>query len=189
MNQVGKFFLGALEFVRAIAIVLVVAFLLRAYVVHPFIVDGHSMEPNLHPADYILVEKLSYYFRKPAPGDVVIFRAPERPEFNYVKRVIALPDDEVEIRNGGLYLNGKRLSEPYLTRDEMTLIAASPDTKYRKKMGTRQYFVLGDNRDASSDSRDWGPITAGSIIGRAWVTVYPLRDFGGITHAQPMPAK
>ena len=189
MSNTGKVFSGFLEFIRATAIVLVVAFVLRAYAVQPFIVDGQSMEPNLHTSDYILVEKFSYYFRAPRSGDVIVFRAPERPDYNYVKRVIAGPGDRVEIKNGNVYVNGSRLKESYIPTGEPTFVSGTLDINYHKTMSTDQYFVLGDNRNSSSDSRDWGPVPKVNIVGRAWVTVYPLRDFGGVMHAQPQQIK
>lgn len=189
MSNTGKVFSGFLEFIRATAIVLVVAFVLRAYAVQPFIVDGQSMEPNLHTSDYILVEKFSYYFRAPQSGDVIVFRAPERPDYNYVKRVIAGPGDRVEIKNGNVYVNGSRLKESYIPTGEPTFVSGTLDVNYHKTMSTDQYFVLGDNRNSSSDSRDWGPVPKVNIVGRAWVTVYPLRDFGGVMHAQPQQIK
>ncbi len=107
----------------------------------------------------------------PRPGDVIVFRYPLDPQRDFVKRVIGVPGDTVEIRRGVVYVNGKALDEPYVT-------APSIDTMAQRTVGPDEYFVLGDNRRASNDSRDWGPVPLKNIIGKVWMTYWPTSRFG-----------
>jgi len=156
-------------------------------------VEGSSMVPTLEEGEYVIVNKLVYLrfdpreivgllpfvdspekslypFHAPNRGDVIIFEFPPDPDRDFVKRVIGLPGDTVELQRGQVLVNGIALSEPYITRtssDSMREIHVPPDN----------YFVLGDNRGASHDSRNWGPVPAGNIIGRAWVSFWPLNSW------------
>lgn len=149
-----------------------VLFLAARASLQPFTVQGQSMEPTLHNHQFILVEKVSYWFRSPERGDVVVFRYPDDPSQDYIKRVVGLPGDHVQIKNGAVYINAHRLSERY--------IAAPPDysgcTYCDVRVPKGSLFVLGDNRDNSSDSHEWGMLPRGNIIGRAMLAYWPLPD-------------
>jgi signal peptidase I len=159
------------ELVETVVITLVLFFAARASL-QPFTVQGQSMEPTLHNGEYILVEKVSYWFHSPERGDVIVFKFPEDPSEDYIKRVIGLPGDHVLIQNGHVYVNGHQLNEPY--------VAAPPDysgcTYCNVTVPKGNYFVMGDNRDNSSDSHEWGLLPQGNIIGRAWVSYLPIPD-------------
>lgn len=159
------------ELVETLAITLVLFLAARASL-QPFTVQGQSMEPTLHNHEYILVEKVTYWLHAPQRGDVVVFRYPGDPSVDYIKRVIGLPGDHVQIHDGGVYVNGKRLTEKY--------IAAPPDysgcTYCDVTVPRNDLFVLGDNRDNSSDSHEWGLLPRGNVIGRAWISYWPLPD-------------
>ena len=159
-------------------------------------VEGPSMQPTLNQNEYLIVNKLvylqfdpaevldalpfydgepdaddRYIFHPPVRGEVVVFRSPRDPERDFVKRVIGLPGDTVEIVQGTVYVNGLQLVEPYLDRKDnttMSPVEIEPNT----------VFVLGDNRGSSNDSRSWGPVPAENLIGRAWMRFWPLDHLG-----------
>jgi len=144
-----------------------------------FIVEGSSMEPTLHTGQYLLVDRLSYQFGQPQHGDVVVFRYPMNPVDDYVKRVIGIPGDEVIIRSKTVYVNGQALSEPYIQDDGMVL-----NDGYQGKWVVPEdhYFVMGDNRNHSSDSRSWGLLARTDMIGKAWLSYWPPQEWGLIHH-------
>ena len=144
------------------------------------------MTPNFEENDFILTDKVTYRFRKPERGDVIVFKSPQDPNYDYIKRVIALPNERVKLQNGHYYIftkdspKGVLLNEPYLPSTAVT-----PPGSYVKEgelitVGENQYFVNGDNRAHSSDSREWGTVPLDSIIGRAWLRYWPVIEFGMI---------
>jgi signal peptidase I len=165
------------EFIKTIAFILLVFFLLRYFLIQPFIVDGNSMEPNFHDKEYLLVDKISYKFKEPKRGDTVIFQPPNISVF-FIKRIIGLPGEKVVIENGKVFIYNKQnpsgvlLSEPYLSPNGKT----EGDTFTILQEG--QYYLLGDNRENSSDSRDFGPLPKQKIVGRVFITVFPISEFG-----------
>ncbi|HTP10475.1 MAG TPA: signal peptidase I [Anaerolineae bacterium] len=140
-----------------------------------FRIEGSSMEPNLHNGEYVLIDKVSYLVHQPERGDVVVFTPPTNEQKDYIKRVIGLPGDTVEIKSGHVYVNGVALDEPYLTG-----LTNSNNQVYHVDEG--HYFVLGDNRNNSSDSRSFGTITPQSIVGRAWLVYWPPSDWSTVPH-------
>jgi len=155
-------------FLLALAIFFAIHFMIQN-----FRIDGTSMEPNLHNGQYVIVNKTAYWFgRNPSRGDVIIFNAPDQPNYDRVKRVIGLPGDTVEVKpDGTVYVNGQKLDEPYLP------------THHSGTSGTwtvpeGEFFVMGDNRSASYDSREAGTVPRDKVIGKAWIIIWPLRDWG-----------
>jgi len=139
-----------------------------------FRIEGQSMEPNLHDGEYVLIDKISYLLHPPERGDVVVF-APPNNERDYIKRVIGLPGDTVEIRGGQVLVNGVALDEPYLqNRTNVEMPARSVEEG--------RYFLMGDNRNNSSDSRSFGAINPQSIVGRAWLVYWPPSDWSTVPH-------
>lgn len=163
---------SSLEFIKTVAIIIIIAFFVRFYLVQPFIVDGSSMEPNFHNGQYLLVDKISYRLTTPKRGDVIVFHPPKAPTLNYIKRIIALPGDTIDIQDGKITVNGAEIDEPYIPA-EKTLVRNSAAANLKQTLGPTEYFVLGDNRDHSSDSREWGAMPRENIIGRAWVVIFP----------------
>lgn len=157
------------DIARFALITLAVIIPLRMYVAQPFIVSGESMFPTFHDKEYLIVDELSYQFNDPARGDVVIFRYPVEPSKFFIKRIIGLPGETVTVSNGKVYIttDGKKteLSEPYLKQQTFK------DTV--TKLEEEQYFVMGDNRSVSFDSRYWGPVNIKFIRGRALVRLFP----------------
>ena len=139
-----------------------------------FRIEGDSMEPNLHNGEYVLIDKISYLLHPPERGDVVVFTPPNN-ERDYIKRVIGLPGDTVTIKGGQVYVNGVVLDEPYLKN----LIRGDMPARM---VEAGRYFVMGDNRNNSSDSRAFGTITPQSIVGRAWLVYWPPSDWSTVPH-------
>lgn len=149
------------------------------FVAQPHQVTGPSMLPAFHDKEYLLTDKVSYRFKDPQRGDVIIFRYPVRPEIDYIKRIIALPGEEVMIKNGKVTIfnednpDGFELPEPYLNEE----ITTSPHTYIlegeRVKVRDEEVLVMGDNRPHSSDSREWGGVPLDNIIGRAIFRYWP----------------
>ncbi len=181
MNRQTQLISSIFEFIKTIAIIVLVAFLIRFYLIQPFVVDGSSMEPTFYNGDYLLVNKLSYRLHSPKRGDVIIFHPPNSPRLNYIKRIIALPGEQIQIKNGEIFINGAKLEEKYIPA-EITLVRNSQAANLEQKLAANEYFVLGDNRGHSSDSREWGNVPSTNIIGRAWVVVFPLPKFGLVFH-------
>ncbi|HLE29636.1 MAG TPA: signal peptidase I [Anaerolineales bacterium] len=139
-----------------------------------FQVDGPSMEPSLYARQYLLVDKVSYLLSKPQRGDIVVFHHPLRPERDLIKRIIGLPGETILIESGVVSVNGQRFEEPY--------VSALADYSGLWTLGTQQYFVLGDNRNISSDSHLWGPVDRGQLIGRAIFIYWPPLTWGPVYH-------
>ena len=162
-----------------LAIGLTVATVAKAYVVTPFFIPSPSMVPTLSPGDRVVVDKLRYRIADPHRGDVVVFDKPagaggSAEVKNLIKRVIAVPGDEIEARKGVVYRNGRELDEPYLRPGTITTDIA------RQRIRSGHYWVMGDNRVASEDSRLFGPIPRSLLIGRALVLAWPPSRLGWI---------
>jgi len=156
----------------------VLMFLVIRLAVQNFFVDGMSMEPNLHNQETILVDRWSYMLRPPARGDVIVFVAPPNPTQDYVKRVIGLPGDVITVQNTTVYVNGKVLKDAFVDPRRQ----GNPFPSFTNRIvPPNAYFVLGDNRGGSSDSRDWGCVPKANIIGQAALVYWPLgQDNNGL---------
>jgi signal peptidase I len=159
------------EVLQVILLALVIFFAVH-FMIQNFRIDGTSMEPNLHDGQYVIVNKTAYWFgRSSARGDVIIFNAPDQP-LDRVKRVIGLPGDTVEVKpDGTVYVNGELLDEPYLPSHHS-------GTSGVWTVPEGEYFVMGDNRSVSYDSREVGTVPRDMIIGKALVIIWPIRDWG-----------
>ena len=161
------------EWVLVVGGALLVAVVVKAFLIQAFYIPSPSMVPTLHVNDRVLVNKLSYDFHDVRRGDVIVFKSPQVvAEKDLIKRVIGLPGDTVETRDGEIFVNDKVLDEPYLPSD----VGTGPMEKVTVPPG--HYWMMGDNRGNSSDSRVFGPIPESSIIGRAFVKVWPITAFG-----------
>jgi len=160
-----------------VALLIIVPF--RAFIAEPFVVSGSSMLPNYHNRDYLIIDRFSYRKGSPERGDVVVLKFPKDPSQYYIKRIIGLPGERVSFDQGSVVVfnqanpNGFKLSEPYLKSSSETF-----GKNQESVLGEGQYFVLGDNRTASSDSRVWGILPKEDIVGKVWVRVFPVKDFG-----------
>ncbi len=160
-------------------------FLLIRFAIQNFNIDGTSMEPHLHNAEMILVDKWTYLFHAPARGDVIVFQAPPDPSQDYVKRVIGLPGDTVTVAGTVISVDGVKLNEAYIDPNNQGIPPGAHDVT-DLVVPPGDYFVLGDNRAVSSDSRIWGFVPRQNIIGRATVVYWPLgRDNDGFLSSYP----
>jgi signal peptidase I len=161
-----------LEVVQIVLISSAIIIPIRYFLVQPFYVKGASMEPNFYDHEYLIIDELTYRFREPFRGEIVVFKYPRDPSQYFIKRVIALPGETIEVTNGHVLIyntdhpNGMLLDESYL--EEQTT------GKVRVTLGEDEYYIMGDNRDSSLDSRSFGPITRDDIIGRVWVRGLPV---------------
>lgn len=169
-----------LSFVGYIAVILVITFLIVRFVGVRTEVIGTSMTPTLQDGDNLIVEKVSYYFTDPQRYDIIVFPYPEDPGKHYIKRIIGLPGETVQIIDGYVYIDGKLLDEHYGNAVmENAGLAGEPIV-----LGDDEYFVLGDNRNNSEDSRypAVGNIKRSQISGRAWLRIWPLDKIGFLQH-------
>ncbi len=156
------------------AIIAILLFIAINLVTARIRVEGISMEPSLHDEQFLVVNRLAYRWKEPQRGDIIIFRFPSDPKRRFIKRVIGLPGDVVAVRDGQLYINGVVLDEPYITE------AHQYHGEWR--LSPYEVFVLGDNRNNSSDSQNWGPLHIDEIIGKAVFVYWPLENMGLIQH-------
>jgi len=149
----------------------VVIFLLIRFAVQNFRIEGFSMEPNFHDGQFILVNKIEYMLKMPERGDVVVLIPPTSANRDFIKRIIALPGDQVQVTDGKVYINGALLDEPY------PLNPGSYSTGVMT-IAPEEYYVLGDNRNNSSDSHAWGTVSVKKIVGKVWATYWPPQMIG-----------
>jgi signal peptidase I len=173
---IKKIALEIWDIIKFLAPIVIIVFVVRTYVAQPFIVDGESSSPNFHTGDYLIVNELSYHFHEPVRGDMIVLRYPLQPSRFFLKRIIGLPGDRVLITDGKVMIynaanpNGYVLSEPYETQQTY------PAGPYKDvTLGAGQYFVMGDNRSGSDDSRMWGILPRNDIIGHVIVRLFPLK--------------
>jgi len=165
------------ETLRFSLIALLIVLPIRFFVAQPFIVSGASMEHTFSTGQYLIVDQVSYRFEAPARGDVIVFKYPRDPSKYFIKRVIGLPGDTVTISGGTVTISndehpeGTVLDEPYLPE------AQTNGSKIQTTLADGEYFVMGDNRNASSDSRSWGTLPEENIIGRAILRLFPISNF------------
>ncbi len=173
-----KFLWSFFEVIESITVAVVLVFLVRHFIAQPFLVSGSSMEPNFKNGDYLLIDELAYRFRAPERGEVVVFRYPNDPRVYYIKRIIGLPGERVVVNENKVtvYEDSEEiiLNESYIwTRGSMG--------KYDVTLGQGEYFVMGDNRNFSYDSRSWGPLTEDEIIGLARFRLWPITQVMAFT--------
>jgi len=173
-----KFFIFVWEITKVVAISLAIILPVRYFLIQPFYVKGASMEPNFHDHEYLIVDEISYRLAPPQRGQVIVFRYPRNPQEFFIKRIIALPGETVQIKDGKVlifnsaYPDGFALDEKYLPADLTTY----DQSEEKVTVGTNEYFVLGDNRNASKDSRSFGPIDSSFITGKILFRGWPLNE-------------
>ncbi len=163
-----------LEVLLIVAVAFGIAMLVQAFLLKPYAVHQESMEPTLREGDRILLSRLTYHFREPRAGDVVVFNSPFDEEDDLVKRVVAVAGDRVAVRAGDLYVNGSVVVEPYLADQDFAGEMAE------QVVPTGDVFVMGDNRDVSGDSRAFGPVSTEDIIGEALCVYWPIGRWRGL---------
>jgi signal peptidase I len=166
------------ELLHVVIISLAIIIPVRYFLIQPFYVKGASMEPNFHDHEYLVIDEISYRFRAPARGDIVVFRYPNDPSQYFIKRVVGVPGDRVKIADNDVWIYGANSPEG-VRLDESTYLASSVPTAGDKDvtLAPDEYFLMGDNRTASLDSRSFGPVTRDFIVGRVWVRGWPPEKF------------
>jgi signal peptidase I len=173
----------AIEILETVALTLVIFLVIQNFIAQPFKVDGQSMEETFLDGQYVLVDRISHNWIPYARGQVIVFQPPagvEQGSYPFIKRVIGVAGDVVELRSGQVYVNGAALDEPYLFRDAAGQIEPTNQLtgQTRWTVPAGELFVMGDHREASEDSRAFGPIPVSAVIGRADVRYWPMSDFG-----------
>lgn len=175
-----KVFTSILEVAEVAIVALLAVISIRTFLVQPFLVSGASMVPTFSNGDYLLIDELTYRFRPPERGEVIVFKYPKDESTYFIKRIIGLPGDKVEIKDGKVivtdaqYPQGKVIGESYLPAGTLTVTRAGESTAYTVPQG--EYFVLGDNRPYSFDSRDWGFVKKDEVVGLVRLRLWPLPD-------------
>ena len=175
-----KFVVFVWEIAKVVAISLAIILPIRYYLIQPFYVKGASMEPNFFDHEYLIIDEISYRFTPPERGQVVVFRYPRNPQEYFIKRVIGLPGEEIQIKDGQVWIyneespDGFRLQEDYLPADLMTFGQSTDIQTDRVTIGLDEYYVLGDNRNASKDSRSFGPVSRNFITGKVLLRGWPF---------------
>ncbi len=166
-----------IELIKIVLIALAIIIPIRYFLFQPFYVRGASMEPNFYDNEYLIIDEITYRFSDPQRGDVIVISVPQKKSEFLIKRIIGLPDETIEITNNQViiyssgYLDGQVLKEDYLGEGIQT-----PGNK-KVELGSNEYYVLGDNRPVSLDSRNFGSLSGDSIVGRAWLRVWPFSQF------------
>ncbi|MFA6432270.1 MAG: signal peptidase I [Candidatus Paceibacterota bacterium] len=174
------------EWVQVIVVALLIALPVRYFIAEPFVVNGASMDPTFSSGQFLIVDRLTYDFKAPQRGDVIVFEYPNNPSVYYIKRIIGLPGETVSLQDGQVSITesstatstapaAKTLTEPYIQA-----VHDSHETLPGTKLGSTEYFVMGDNRNQSSDSRVWGPLDEKFIVGRPIVRLIPINSFAVI---------
>jgi len=167
------------EIIKIAIIALLIVVPIRYFLFQPFLVRGESMEPVFHNGDYLIIDEISYRFQTPQRGEVVVFKPPQNSEQRYIKRIIGLPGEMVEIKEGEviIYQDSKKI-----ILNESNYLSPGVITPGQEKVFLKEdeYFVLGDNRSASYDSRRWGPLPKNNIVGRVIFRLWPFSVFAKI---------
>jgi signal peptidase I len=162
------------EIIKFILLSLVIVVPIRTFIAEPFIVSGSSMLPTFETGNYIIVDELSYRLEEPQRGEVVIFKYPNDPKQYFIKRIIALPNETIEIKNGEIYIKNQKYPEGFQLEEEY--IVFRKEDSFNLNLSDDEYFVMGDNRPASSDSRIWGALPRDLIVGRAFIRLLPISE-------------
>ncbi|MFH1451212.1 MAG: signal peptidase I [bacterium] len=169
------------ETIKIVVTALVIVVPIRYFLFQPFFVKGQSMEPSFETGDYLIIDEISYRFREPQRGDIIVFKFPKNPTQRYIKRIIGLPGETVAIEDGKIIVYKGEKAElldesKYLSQLENT---TALNENFRETLGEDEYFVLGDNRAVSYDSRRWGAVPGENIIGRVVLRAWPFTVFAG----------
>lgn len=174
-NFLKKLFISVLEWIKIIVLALIIVIPIRVFIFQPFIVKGQSMQPTLHQNDYLIIDQLTYRFREPKRHDIVVFKYPQNPSQYYVKRIIGLPGERVVIKNSKIYIYNSIFPEGFLLdEDKYLAIKNAPSDNIDLIMGQDEYFVMGDNRLQSYDSRYWGALKSKYLVGRVVLRIWPV---------------
>jgi signal peptidase I len=178
-----KFFAAIWDTIEVAVIALVVVLIIRTFLFQPFIVEGSSMYPNFKNGDYLIIDELTYRMREPARGEVIVFHPPRAQSDYYIKRIIGLPNERIVIKDGEIRIYNNSHPDGLLLNESYLLDAKTPGD-VDIKLGNNEYFVLGDNRYASYDSRAWGVLYRDKIVGIVRLRVWPFNSVKAFSTVQ-----
>ena len=167
-----------IELFQTLVIFATIAIIIYWLIAQPHKVSGASMFPNFKDGDFIITDKLTYKFGEPKRGDVVVFKNPRDESEDFIKRIMGLPGDRIKVENGHVYINGKMVNEGFLKSDVITPGGSFMHEVQEIVVQPGEYIAMGDNRQHSSDSREWGFVTKKEIIGRVFLRYWPANQFG-----------
>ena len=165
------------ELIKLILLSLLIVVPFRLYIAQPFIVDGASMDPTFETGDYLIVDEISYQFKTPERGSILIFKYPRDPRKSFIKRVIGLPEETVSISDGQVTIINTEHPDGFVLDEPYVKLTKKDSADY--VLGIHEYFVMGDNRLGSADSRVWGPVPEDNIVGRPIIRFFPPSMFPG----------
>lgn len=179
MNLIKRAFAAVFDFLQGIVVILSIMVMVYLFIMSPQEINGQSMYPTFEHGEYILTNKIEYKFVNPGRGDVVIFKSPKNPDIDYIKRIIGLPGDRIRISDNSFYVNDQKLDESAYLRSDVTIFGGSFLAENDEiTVPDNYYFVAGDNRPHSSDSREFGPVPKESFIGKALIRYWPFNRAG-----------
>jgi len=165
------------ETIKIVIVALIIILPLRYYVVQPFYVKGASMEPNFYDHEYLIINEISYHFNEPSRGEIVVFKYPLNPKEYYIKRIIGLPGERITIKDGQVIIFNQEFTEGKILKENYLEPGVETWGDIDITLGIDEYYVLGDNRASSKDSRIFGPVSRHFIVGKTWVRGWPFSRF------------
>lgn len=168
-----SFLIFVWEIFKIVIVSLAIIVPIRYFLIQPFFVKGASMEPNFEDGEYLVIDEISYRFGEPQRGEVVVFRFPGNRSQFYIKRIIGLPGETIEIKNQQIIIENQSSPSGFILDESSYLQSIPAMGDYQITLKDDEFFVMGDNRTASYDSRRWGPLPKKDLIGRAWLRAWP----------------
>lgn len=174
--MIKKFFIFVFELTKVVIISLAIIIPVRYFLIQPFYVKGASMEPNFHDSEYLIIDEISYRFNHPNRGDIIVFKYPRDPQEYFIKRIIGLPNEKIQVKDGEIHIFNKKyplgfkLSETYLANG----VETNGLNEDMISLGENEYYVFGDNRNFSKDSRSFGPVNKSFVIGKVLLRGWPF---------------
>jgi signal peptidase I len=167
------------DLVKVVCVSLAIIIPVRYFLIQPFYVKGASMEPSFFDHEYLIIDEISYRFGEPRRGDIVVFKYPKDPSQYFIKRIIGLPGEKIEIADNKVYIHPSK-NQPKFILDESAYLNESVRTLGNKiwTLGADEYYVLGDNRESSLDSRSFGPVFRELVVGKVWLRGWPVWRIG-----------
>lgn len=179
-----KLFVSALEVVEVAVIAVVTVFVVRTFLVQPFLVSGSSMVPAFSNGDYLLIDEVTYRFRPPERGEVVVFRYPGDHSTYFIKRIVGLPNERVVVRGGKVTVFNEMYPEGAVLKEWYIPESSRGGGAYEVQLKDDEYVALGDNRSGSFDSRSWGALTRSDVVGLVRLRLWPLQEFSAFAAPQ-----